>query len=742
MASLQMDGLLLETSCGSPHYACPEVIRGEKYDGRKADIWSCGVILYALLVGALPFDDENLRHLLEKVKRGYFHTPSFVSPECQELIKGMIEKDPDKRMTLAQVLNHSWVANKNEIIIEPPISQIVQTHIITSKDEIDVDILSCMLALACFKSEDTLIEQLLNPKHTMEKVIYFYLLDRKTRNPNYSDETVPKLIKTNKLLEEDPPRKRLDKCIINYKSLSRYSLDTLSDGSPYVSQYSPSEYRFYLGKWNGSRSFYNNPLPSPSASPRFSSDRRGQKFLSNNSLQQNNCDNHHENGAFIEDHNQNDLQGKPFAFNFNFYGTGKYKRRSENSNQTDKTHVINNKTSKLTERHSTQNKHSLDSKGIYIPHYRCLNALVQTNSSDNAKHFTNEKIQHDISIKHETKVETESLSHFNKYPSNIKSRLNVLKNLNLINGSQPLTVDITNVEKLKKPSLKHAQKLNHIKNLNDKQRGDRMTIYSRFHHLSCHSNVSNTSCENNHNNLTDKTMLLTSNYYTPNTSTESIYQSLEHNNDNKLSQFRYNNESKKSWFNSLLNLDNSETRVITIRHTTINLVKSRLVNIFFHIPDLTHTIIGVSSFKIDYKRNSNSGMFQRTIKFQVDIITSKENSVICINEKDNLSSHKSAVNKCEKDSDKISPISEKMLYVDSSQISLLEVQDTATSLNKQNNSPIYSSTSDGGAFNSKLSTFHITFTLLSGPVKRFNRLCDYIQNLMSSPQGTIASKYF
>lgn len=85
MASLQVEGSMLETSCGSPHYACPEVIRvfyllnllflllikikGEKYDGRKADVWSCGVILYALLVGALPFDDDNLRNLLEKVKK-------------------------------------------------------------------------------------------------------------------------------------------------------------------------------------------------------------------------------------------------------------------------------------------------------------------------------------------------------------------------------------------------------------------------------------------------------------------------------------------------------------------------------------------------------------------------------------------------------------------------------------------------------------------------------------------------
>ncbi|CAF1645099.1 unnamed protein product, partial [Adineta ricciae] len=99
MASLQVEGSFLETSCGSPHYACPEVIKGEKYDGRKADVWSCGVILYALLVGALPFDDDNLRQLLEKVKKGVFHIPHFVPADCQQLLRGMIEVDPNKRLT-------------------------------------------------------------------------------------------------------------------------------------------------------------------------------------------------------------------------------------------------------------------------------------------------------------------------------------------------------------------------------------------------------------------------------------------------------------------------------------------------------------------------------------------------------------------------------------------------------------------------------------------------------------------
>lgn len=59
------------------------------------------MILYALLVGALPFDDDNLRQLLEKVKRGVFHIPHFVPPDCQNLLRGMIEVNPDKRLTVS-----------------------------------------------------------------------------------------------------------------------------------------------------------------------------------------------------------------------------------------------------------------------------------------------------------------------------------------------------------------------------------------------------------------------------------------------------------------------------------------------------------------------------------------------------------------------------------------------------------------------------------------------------------------
>ncbi|XP_052801910.1 serine/threonine-protein kinase BRSK2-like isoform X2 [Mya arenaria] len=228
MASLQVEGSMLETSCGSPHYACPEVIRGEKYDGRKADVWSSGVILYALLVGALPFDDDNLRQLLEKVKKGVFHIPHFVPPDCQNLLRGMVEVDPEKRLTLEEIHRHPWVTMEcqDHLELELPVVQVVQTSIIPSIEDLDPDVLSTMNSLQCFKDKDRLIQELLNSRHNTEKVIYFLLLDRKLRNPCVEDEIEIR----HRSESADPPRKRIDAVQLNGQP--RLSLGCISEGSP------------------------------------------------------------------------------------------------------------------------------------------------------------------------------------------------------------------------------------------------------------------------------------------------------------------------------------------------------------------------------------------------------------------------------------------------------------------------------------------------------------------------------
>jgi BR serine/threonine kinase len=231
MASLQVEGSMLETSCGSPHYACPEVIRGEKYDGRMADVWSSGVILYALLVGALPFDDDNLRQLLEKVKRGVFHIPHFVPPDCQNLLRGMIEVDPKKRLTLEQIHRHPWVVMgfKPEPNLEVPMKEAVQTSVIPTAEDLDADILATMNSLQCFKDREKLVQELLSLVHNTEKVVYFLLLDRKLRNPCKDDEEEIKA----KSECADPPRKRVDVVPLSHvNGTPRLSLGNLAEGSP------------------------------------------------------------------------------------------------------------------------------------------------------------------------------------------------------------------------------------------------------------------------------------------------------------------------------------------------------------------------------------------------------------------------------------------------------------------------------------------------------------------------------
>nr|XP_056706699.1 serine/threonine-protein kinase BRSK2 isoform X13 [Euleptes europaea] len=233
MASLQVGDSLLETSCGSPHYACPEVIRGEKYDGRKADVWSCGVILFALLVGALPFDDDNLRQLLEKVKRGVFHMPHFIPPDCQNLLRGMIEVDSSKRLTLEHIQKHIWyIGGKNEPEPEQPIPRKVQIRSLPSLEDIDPDVLDSMHSLGCFRDRNKLLQDLLSEEENQEKMIYFLLLDRKERYPSHEDEDLPPRN------EIDPPRKRVDSPMLNRhgkRRPERKSMEVLSvtdGGSP------------------------------------------------------------------------------------------------------------------------------------------------------------------------------------------------------------------------------------------------------------------------------------------------------------------------------------------------------------------------------------------------------------------------------------------------------------------------------------------------------------------------------
>ncbi|XP_011794810.1 PREDICTED: maternal embryonic leucine zipper kinase isoform X7 [Colobus angolensis palliatus] len=99
----------LQTCCGSLAYAAPELIQGKSYLGSEADVWSMGILLYVLMCGFLPFDDDNVMALYKKIMRGKYDVPKWLSPSSILLLQQMLQVDPKKRISMKNLLNHPWI---------------------------------------------------------------------------------------------------------------------------------------------------------------------------------------------------------------------------------------------------------------------------------------------------------------------------------------------------------------------------------------------------------------------------------------------------------------------------------------------------------------------------------------------------------------------------------------------------------------------------------------------------------
>ncbi|KAF1825727.1 Pkinase-domain-containing protein [Dissoconium aciculare CBS 342.82] len=108
LSNIMTDGNFLKTSCGSPNYAAPEVISGKLYAGPEVDVWSCGVILYVLLAGRLPFDDEYIPALFKKIATGHYSIPPYLSDGAKKLIKEMLQVNPMNRITIQGIRENAW----------------------------------------------------------------------------------------------------------------------------------------------------------------------------------------------------------------------------------------------------------------------------------------------------------------------------------------------------------------------------------------------------------------------------------------------------------------------------------------------------------------------------------------------------------------------------------------------------------------------------------------------------------
>ena len=182
MAALESKDRLLETSCGSPHYAAPEIVSGLRYHGSASDVWSCGVILFALLTGRLPFDDENIRDLLLKVQRGHYEIVEDLSVEARDLIAKMLTVDPEKRIKTRDILYHPLLlkyfgspedlADYNNL----PAPEAASQPVAESPEGIDKHILRNLVTLWHGRSKDDIVKALLSPEQNSEKTFYSLLM--------------------------------------------------------------------------------------------------------------------------------------------------------------------------------------------------------------------------------------------------------------------------------------------------------------------------------------------------------------------------------------------------------------------------------------------------------------------------------------------------------------------------------------------------------------------------------------
>ena len=120
---------LLQSACGSPCFASPEMLSGNPYNGITTDIWSSGIVLYSMLVGTLPFDDQELNSLYDQIKVGTFYIPSTLSLEAIDFLKKILYVEPDKRLNIKQIKEHPWFNLENNKLNKGIDLTIPYTHV-------------------------------------------------------------------------------------------------------------------------------------------------------------------------------------------------------------------------------------------------------------------------------------------------------------------------------------------------------------------------------------------------------------------------------------------------------------------------------------------------------------------------------------------------------------------------------------------------------------------------------------
>lgn len=152
LANIMKDSQALKTACGSPNYAAPEVISGRSYGGVEVDIWSLGVILFAMVCGRMPFDDDSMPALFNQIKEGKYQMPNYISSDVEDIINRMLQPNPVKRITMREIKDHPWYL-KNL----PKYLQDLSLQNQRSSHNVDIDIVKKLFEVMIFIDESLFI---------------------------------------------------------------------------------------------------------------------------------------------------------------------------------------------------------------------------------------------------------------------------------------------------------------------------------------------------------------------------------------------------------------------------------------------------------------------------------------------------------------------------------------------------------------------------------------------------------